>query len=187
MKRKKFLSSLLMIAIMMCLLPIKIFGSEGNEVELSITPSTFEAHPGNIITFTVNMGQVKSIKGLKFKLNLPEGLIFKEGDLAENLKQTLGATFCSFNPDSKIMAFSNVSVDPYTNLDSETPLMTFTCKVDENVTGPKTISLEISNPKDVYTTNDQGQNINLDVTLSGATINITIPATNITVSPTEEL
>ena len=177
MKRKKFLSSLLMIAIMMCLLPIKIFGSEGNEVELSITPSTFEAHPGNIITFTVNMGQVKSIKGL----------IFKEGDLAENLKQTLGATFCSFNPDSKIMAFSNVSVDPYTNLDSETPLMTFTCKVDENVTGPKTISLEISNPKDVYTTNDQGQNINLDVTLSGATINITIPATNITVSPTEEL
>lgn len=185
MKRKKFLSSLLMIAIMMCLLPIKIFGSQGNEVELSITPSTSEAHPGNIITCTVNMKPVKAIKGLKFKLNLPEGLIFKEGALAENLKQTLGATFCSFNPDSKIMAFSNVSGDPYTNLDSETPLMTFTCEVDENVTGQKTISPEILNPKDVYTTNDQGQNINLDVTLSGATINITIPATNITVSPTE--
>ena len=66
MKSKKIIASLLIIAIMISLMPIRIFAA--NTLNLTITPDVTEAHPGDEITYTVKMSAVQNLAYLKFKL-----------------------------------------------------------------------------------------------------------------------
>ena len=83
MRKKKFLSLLLTFAMMMCLMPIKIFGAGG--VTLTITASSSTAQPGEDVPFDLNLDtQGSTIGSLKFPFTLSEGLIYKDSSFVND-------------------------------------------------------------------------------------------------------
>ena len=180
MKSRKIIASLLIIAIMISLMPTKIFAL--NELKLTITPSVTEAHPGDVITYTVKMSAVQNLAGMKFKIIIPEGLTFVEGKEVDDLQETLHAAKAEFTPSTKVFV---VGSSNYSS-DEETVLMTFKCSVDTGTTGNKEITFEIDED-DIFDTTPAMNNIPVDYSDTGSVVNITpipVPATGITLNKT---
>ena len=178
MKSKKIIASLLIIAIMISLMPIKIFAV--NALKLTITPSVTEAHPGDEITYTVKMSAVQNLAGMKFKLVIPEGLTFIEGKVVDGLQATLNAAKAEFTKSTKVFV---VGSSNYSS-DSDTTLMTFKCSVDSESTGDKEVTF-IVNEGDTCDTSYN--DIEVDYSNTGSKVTITprpIPATGITLDKT---
>ena len=177
MKVKKIVASLLILAIMITLLPTKIFAVEN--LKLTITPDRTEAHPGDVITYTVKMSAVQNLAYMKFELSIPTGLTFIGGKAVDEIQKTLNADSAEFTESSKIFL---VGSGNYTS-DSETILMTFECKVNENITGEQEVKFIIDDPDNNLDTNDV--TIPVDYENPGSKVNITIPSTEITLNKTE--
>ena len=185
MKSKKIIASLLVFAMMICLMPVNTFAA--NSLKLTITPSVTEAHPGDEITYTVKMSAVQRLAYLKFKLVIPEGLTFIEGKEVAGLSATLsGGKTCTAEFTAKTKVFIAGSGCNYSS-DSDTVLMTFKCSVNSDCSGNKEVSM-IVDEDDVFETgkDESGYNIKIpiDYTNTGSNVNITIPATGISLDKT---
>lgn len=102
--------------------------TEEQTVQLIITSDKNPVKIGDTVTYTVSLGPVSQLAGIEFRLDIPEGLTFTDGALAEGLQTTLGAAACGFNPDiQKVVIAGGMS---YTSGEI-TPILTFTCKVDK--------------------------------------------------------
>ena len=178
MKSKKIIASLLIIAIMVSLMPIRIFAISA--LNLTITPDVTEAHPGDEITYTVKMSAVQNLAGMKFKLVIPEGLTFVEGSAVDGLQATLNAAKAEFTTATKVFV---VGSSNYSS-NSDTTLMTFKCSVDSECNGNKEITFNIDED-DIFDTSYD--NIPVNYTNTGSTVNITprpIPATGVVLNKT---
>ena len=180
MKSKKIIASLLIIAIMISLLPTRIWAL--STLKLTITPSVTDAHPGDEITYTVKMSAVQNLAGMKFKLVIPEGLTFVEGKEVDDLQTTLHAAKAEFTEATKVFV---VGSSNYSS-NEETVLMTFKCSVDTGITGSKEVTFNIDED-DIFDTSSQMNNIPVDYSDTGSTVNITprpVPATGIVLNKT---
>ena len=177
---KKIVASLLILAIMISLLPTHIFAA--TPTKFTITPDKTEAHPGDTITYTVKMSAVQNIAGMKFKLNIPEGLTFVEGKEVDGLAAKLNAAKAEFTTSTKVFV---VGYSNYTSTE-DTILMTFKCSVDEETTGNKEVSFIIDDEENFFDTSYN--NIAIEYANSGSTVKITpkpIPSTGITLNKTK--
>ena len=173
MKSRKILASLLIIAIMICLMPMKTFAA--NTLKLTITPSVTQAHPGDEVTYTVKMSAVQDLYGFMFNLVIPEGLTFVEGKEADGLQNTLNAAKATFESETKALIVGSSNYSSTT----DTTLMTFKCSVDSDCNGDKEIAFIIDEDNIFNTSYD---NIPVDYKNNGSKITVTprpIPATEI--------
>lgn len=178
MKSKKIIASLLIIAIMISLMPIRIFAA--NTLNLTITPDVTEAHPGDEITYTVKMSAVQNLAYLKFKLEIPEGLTFIEGQAVDGLQATLNAAKAEFTTKTKVFVAGSCNYSS----NSDTTLMTFKCSVDSETNGNKEVKF-IFDEDDAFDTSYE--NIPVNYTNTGSNVNITprpVPATGVVLNKT---
>ncbi len=135
--KKKLLAVLLAVVMLFSIVPV---GAVAESVEPKVT-FTFVADkdvgvPGDIITYTVYARASVITCGWQFTLEIPEGLeyISDSGVLTENLKANISATDeCSFTEASRIMIA--VGTQGLENLETDQELMTFECRVTDDVTG----------------------------------------------------
>ena len=176
---KKKVTSLLLVFVMilsMMVTAVPAFAASASNT-LVITTGETEVYPGDEITYTVAIGPVKNLAGIWFKLNAPEGLTFKEGALADGLKDKLAVNSCGFNAENQVVAI--VGGMDYTS-EENTDILTVTYTVDDNFIG----KLKLDIDADVREFFDVNNNIiNMTVLNSGSEVNVVkrpVLATNIT-------
>ena len=138
---KKKVTSLLLVFVMilsMMVTAVPAFAASASDT-LIITTDETEVYPGDEITYTVAIGPVKNLAGIWFKLNAPEGLTFKEGNLVDGLQSKLAAASCGFNADSQIVAI--VGGMDYSS-EENTEILTVTYTVDEDFIGSLTLGVD---------------------------------------------
>ena len=188
MMRKKIVSLLLVLGLIMSLMPTNICVAD-ETVTLTIEADKSEARPGDMIKYTVKMGPVQNLSALQIMLSIPEGLNYEglnENNLKNSLANILNTDTGSINYDreSKMLTVVNCgsNVDESFSSTNDTELMTFSCTVNDDASGDLTVGFienegsnvrtklaRSSSPEDVFALN-----------LTGATTIITAPP----VSPT---
>ena len=178
---KKKVTSLLLVFVMilsMVVTAVPAFAASAPDT-LIITTGETEVYPGDEITYTVAIGPVKNLAGIWFKLNVPEGLTFKDGKLADGLQSKLAAASCGFNNENQVVAI--VGGMNYTSEDN-TDILTVTYTVDADFIGKLTLGVD----SDVFEFFDVNNNIiNMTVLNSGSEVNVVerpVLATSITLN-----
>ena len=176
---KKKVTSLLLVFVMvlsMMVTAVPAFAASASNT-LVITTGETEVYPGDEITYTVAIGPVKNLAGIWFKLNVPEGLTFKDGNLADGLQAKLASASCGFNPETQVVAI--VGGMNYTS-EENTDILTVTYTVDDDFIGELTLDVN----SDVFEFFDVNNNIiNMTVLNSGSKVNVVkrpVLATSIT-------
>lgn len=165
MRKKKLLSSLLVIAMMMWMMPMKVFGAD--TITLSVSPSTVEAHPGDEIKFTFKMGEIQGFTNMDFKVQASQGLTLKDGSNKVNsaFKEAMGENgSASLKVNNGVPKFTAYAETTYSSNDESTlGELTYTVTGDVNSTATITLIDVAANAEETE----------LQPTLTGATVNIT--------------
>ena len=167
------LSFVMLFTMLATAVPVLAAGS----TSFKMTADKTEAHPGDIITYTVTMGAVTNLDSLKIKLDIPAGLTFVTGSgkITEGLATTMNVDGAEFTESTMVILIGNAKAqDGYTStLDTE--IMKFQCKVDADASGNKTVNF-IIDEDEVFEAPSGGYD-NIAFTTSVATVNVTIPHT----------
>lgn len=165
MKKKKLMMLLFFITIIILFLGYKFVKFP---VKFVVEPNVTEAHPGDIITYNVKIKAVRNLASMKFKIVIPDGLTFIEGEEVSGLKTKLNAAKAEFTESTKIFI---VGASNYSSF-GDTLLMTFRCSVNDDASGKKDISF-ILDEDDFFDTSDDMNNISVEYSNLGSTVNIT--------------
>ena len=175
------LSFVMLFTMLATAVPVLAAGS----TSFKMTADKTEAHPGDIITYTVTMGAVTNLDSLKIKLDIPAGLTFVTGSgkITEGLATTMNVDGAEFTESTMVILIGNAKAqDGYTStLDTE--IMKFQCKVDAEASGNKTVNF-IIDEDEVFEAPSGGYD-NIAFTTSVATVNVTAapkPATGISLN-----
>ncbi|MBP3329738.1 MAG: Ig-like domain-containing protein [Clostridia bacterium] len=135
--KKKLLAVLLAVAMLFSIVPVgAVAESAEPKVTFTFVADKEKATPGELITFTVYAQANIITCGWQFTLEIPEGLEYvpDSGALNPDLRENISATDeCSFTESSRIMIA--VGSQGLENLETAQELMTFECRVTDNVTG----------------------------------------------------
>ena len=167
MEKKKIIMLLLLSLVVIITIVVIWYSLIGRSVKFKITPSETKVQPGDIITYKVKIGSIKNLASMKFKIVIPEGLTFIEGQEVDGLKTQLNAAKAEFTESTKVFV---VGSSDYTSI-KDTLLMTFKCSVDEDATGKKDITL-IIDENDFFDTSTDMENIPVKYSNLGSTISI---------------
>ncbi len=112
-----------------------------------MTADRTDVSPGDTVNFTVSLGAVEKLYGLKFKVVIPEGLCYVEGSgkVTEGLDASMNAAKVEFIESSMVFI---VGACDYSS-SSDTTLLQFQCTVEEDAFGSKVVNLEID-PENVF-------------------------------------
>ncbi len=170
------LSFVMLFTMLATAVPVLAAGS----TSFKMTADKTEAHPGDIITYTVTMGAVTNLDSLKIKLDIPAGLTFVTGSgkITEGLATTMNVDGAEFTESTMVILIGNAKAqDGYTStLDTE--IMKFQCKVDADASGNKTVNF-IIDEDEVFEAPSGGYD-NIAFTTSVATVNVTAAPVSVT-------
>ena len=136
----KKVTSLILVFVMLISMmanTMPVYAASANE--FVITADKTQAAAGDTITYSVAIGPIKNFQSANFTLNIPEGLTFVSGAVADGLKELTGATEAGF--ESTTLTFFHGGLEAYTS-DKDTVLMTFQCKVNSAASGTYEIRIE---------------------------------------------
>lgn len=170
MKKKNIMIVLLLLLVIIIFL-ILGYNFIERPVKFMVVPNVTEVHPGDVITYNVKIGAVRNLASMKFKIIIPDGLTFIEGKEVDGLNLKLNAVKAEFTEATKVFV---VGLSDYSSM-RDTLLMTFKCSVDDDASGKKDITLVIDED-DFFDTSDEMNNIPVEYSDLGSTINIIIPA-----------
>ena len=172
---KRITSLLLCFVMVFTMLAAAVPALAAGSTSFKMTADKTEAHPGDIITYTVTMGAVTNLDSLKIKLDIPAGLTFVTGSgkITEGLATTMNVDGAEFTESTMVILIGNAKAqDGYTStLDTE--IMKFQCKVDADASGNKTVNFIID--EDEVFEAPSGDYDNIAFTTSVATVTITTP------------
>lgn len=194
---KKILATLASAALLLCAVPTAVAADTSQaDINLSITASTTAAHPGDTITFAVKLKQNVPIKTVQLRLNIPEGLtiVGGSGDTETTTPaKLLGLKEGNYNFVEQTGILNAYGLQNGTRENDivnndEVTLLTFKCKVDADAASgtyevgfvenySEFLNGKLVDNKDVKITS---------LSHSTAKINVTIPVTDLTVTPTSK-
>lgn len=169
MRKKKFLSLLLTFAMMMCLMPMKIFSA--GSVTLSVEPSVAEAHPGDDVDFAFYISPVQELACLHIKYDIPAGLAYKS--FTKNISSTDLGTGGQVDHNETRKDIAVTSSDTGCSVSSKTKLFTITCSVKDDAEINSTPKLTVSDPGEGDYCFD----------LDEEDFNVTVNSTPVTITP----
>ena len=165
---KRIKSMLMVFVMVISVLATAAPAYAAGSTSFKMTADKLTASPGDTITYTISMGAVENIVSIKFKLSIPSGLTYVDGSGQEvdGLSETLKAEKAEFTEATKVFVVS--ATKGYTST-TDTTLMTFQCKVDDDASGDKTATVIIDDADNIFDTSYD----NITFTITGATVNIT--------------
>ena len=142
---KKVLAIFLAVLFVLPGLGVGLTASAEDTVMFTVVPNVTTAHPGGTITYSVYMDPVTGLDGLQLKLGLPDGLTFGQADTNTNLLEAMRAECpefgISFYESSLTLFIFTISTSEHFTSTENDVLLTFTCTVDDDAAGEKTIDL----------------------------------------------
>ncbi|MBQ6862691.1 MAG: hypothetical protein IJO14_00485 [Clostridia bacterium] len=144
---KKVITTLVLsVFLLISLIPMSTaFAAESTNIVLSADKTT--AYPDDVINFTVSIGAVEHLMGAEFMVTIPAGMTYVAGSaaVADGLKTTLGCASADWTEST--MKFSAYGDGDYSS-QSNTKILTFSCKIDANAVGmivPQLTDIVLSN------------------------------------------
>ena len=132
-----FLCLVTVAAMLVSAIPVFAETSAHPPVTFTIKADKTTASPGDTITYQAILGPVKKLQTGQFELVIPDELEYTGGSSPEGLAAKMNATTAEFT--SSTMKFNLGGINDYTS-NSDTLLVTFTCKVKEGAaTGAKPV------------------------------------------------
>ena len=181
--KKKILSIMLILALLVCLLPVTHTFAADEQFTLKIVPSVTNVNKGSTeeITYTV-IGQgnsATSMSGITTELEIPAGLTYIEGsgeiiEIAGKIQNNLDGTEFVEDTMKGIFIFN---LNPF-QLTEETAIATFKCSVNSDASG--VLEVKATN---VVITNGNYDTVS-NVTTINAVTNVVTPVTGITLNKT---
>lgn len=179
-KRIKAIAIALVMVMSMLATALPSYAADANEV--IIRANKTEAHPGDIVEYSVVLGPIDGLQGIQLELDIPQGLTYVEGKMADGLVDRLEGFMGGFNEATGRLIIG--SIGSYTCAE-ETLLLTFSCRVDAGAEGYYTMDLTDCVFPDANVPNGK---LNVQVNNSSARVNVTpipVPATDISLDETE--
>ncbi len=174
MKRtiQKTVSLLLAVLFLLPGLGVGLTASAQDAVTFSVVPNVTTAHPGDTITYSVYMDPVTDLDGLQLTLGLPDGLTFGQADTNTNLLKAMAATCpefsINFSESTLTLLIYTISPSEHFTSTENGVLLTFTCTVDDDASGEKTIDL----PKHIITNRTIGGTVPTAYDPAGSAVTI---------------
>ena len=132
-----FLCLVMVAAMLVSAVPVFAEPSAQPPITFTIKADKTTVKPGDTITYQVIIGRVEKLQTAEFKLVIPDELEYTGGSSPEGLAAKMNATTAEFT--SSTMKFNLGGINDYTS-NSDTLLVTFTCKVKEGAaTGAKPV------------------------------------------------
>ena len=130
---KRMKSILICFVMMVTMFMTTIQALAAESTPFYILPDKTKADPGEVITYTVQMGKITGMAGLALEMDIPDGLEYVSGSgkEAESIQNTLHAVIAEYTDITHIFA---VGMSDYTG-DSVIDLFSFQCRVKNNATG----------------------------------------------------
>ncbi len=137
-KRLRALIISLIMAIALLAQPAVAFAASSTVITISSDKT--EVEPGDVITFAITIGPVKDMGTMQMEFVIPEGLTLISGTakFTDGLKKTLGYDDLDFKNPFGVVGFASEA--DYSS-DSDTPICTFQCKVEDGFSGTAEIDL----------------------------------------------
>ena len=181
---KRITSALLAFVLVLCMLVSAVPAFATAATVFKITPDKTTANPGDTINYTVTMGAITDLAGMKLKLVIPEGLTFVTGAAAPNIQTTLKAASAEWTESTKVFL---VGSSDWTSSDDLT-LFTFSCTVNAGANGNYAVLFDDATFEVI---DSEDNDISCDRSNLGSTVTVTpapVAVTGVTVSPkTKEL
>lgn len=173
---KRITSIVLSLAMLFTMLATAVPVLAATPVELKVTADTTSANPGDTINYKVSIGAVTDMGGLEFKLDIPSGLTVVDGSISipdglETIIDSDGPIIVPTSSNSYYWLYS-AQLTGYTGI-SDLVILTFSCKVDDGITGTKTVSI-----KEVVLIDQSVDDMPFNVT--GADVNVTAAPVSVT-------
>lgn len=180
---KRITSIVLSLVMLFTMLATAVPVLAATPVELKVTADTTSANPGDTINYKVSIGAVTDMGGLEFKLDIPSGLTVVDGSISipdglETIIDSDGPIIVPTSSNNYYWLYS-AQLTGYTGI-SDLVILTFSCKVDDGITGTKTVSI-----KEVVLI-DQSVN-DMDFNVTGSDVNVTaapVAVTGVTIDET---
>ena len=167
MKKKKMILMFFLLFLTIIVILILEYKFIECPVKFTVIPSETEVHPGDIVTYNVKISAVRNLGSMKFKIVIPEGLTFMEGKEVDGLQSKLNAVKAEFIESTKVFV---IGLSNYSST-IDTLLMTFKCSVNDDASGKKDITF-IIDEDDIFDTSDDMNNIPVEYSNLGSTINV---------------
>lgn len=137
--KKKILSLIICLCMIIVMLPIASFASD--TVTIKVIGDKDTANPGDTVNYTVSLGEISELASASFNLLIPSGMTYVENSAAipAGLKTTLGMATVDWT-ENQLLWSCYGNTDGFAST-SETTLLTFSCKVNTDATGTQNVSL----------------------------------------------
>lgn len=180
---KRITSIVLSLVMLFTMLATAVPVLAATPVELKVTADTTSANPGDTINYKVSVGAVTDMGGLEFKLDIPSGLTVDDSSISipdglETIIDSDGPIIVPTRSNRYYWLYS-AQLTGYTGI-SDLVILTFSCKVDDGITGTKTVSI-----KEVVLIDQNVDDMPFNVT--GADVNVTaapVAVTGVTIDET---
>lgn len=159
---KKRLVVCLLALVLVLGLAIGANAAEG-DLSVSVSADTTTIHPGNDVTLTVSIENNPTVSTINFQYDIPAGMVYKSGDLAEGVDATIFGTK-NINTTGVYLQVNNGS-----SYSADGPIVTLvftveeTCALGDVNLGVKTIGLVDTTPAEVeHTPSNVSETIKVD-------------------------
>ena len=173
---KRITSIVLSLVMLFTMLATAVSVLAATPVELKVTADTTSANPGDTINYKVSVGAVTDMGGLEFKLDIPSGLTVDDSSISipDGLETIIDSDGPIIVPtkSNKYYWLYSAQLTGYTGT-SDLVILTFSCKVDDGITGTKTVSI-----KEVVLIDQSVEDMPFNVT--GADVNVTAAPVSVT-------
>ena len=173
---KRITSIVLSLVMLFTMLATAVSVLAATPVELKVTADTTSANPGDTINYKVSVGAVTDMGGLEFKLDIPSGLTMDDSSISipDGLETIIDSDGPIIVPtkSNKYYWLYSAQLTGYTGT-SDLVILTFSCKVDDGITGTKTVSI-----KEVVLIDQSVEDMPFNVT--GADVNVTAAPVSVT-------
>lgn len=174
--KRRILSLLVCFCMVFAMMPAVTFASD--TVTIKVTADKETACPGDLINYTVSMEAISELSSASFELDIPTGMTYvaNSATIPDGLNNTLGMATTDWT--EAILLWSC-----YGNLSgfasaTSTTLLTFSCKVNDGVTGNKSVTLK---EVDLFKPDNITE---ISETVTPAVITVTLPASTISIKDT---
>ncbi len=163
---KRILSILLCLMLVASLLVMAVPVSAADALQIVVTADKTEANPGDTVTYTITLKNVKNLASFDMKLAIPDGMTYvnKSGKITPGLQDEMGYDTLAFTNSSLVI--NGVGLYDYTS-DSDVTLCTFECTVNEDASG--TITMGFVESKFSFA-NDKDEVLAYDVSVQDVTV-----------------
>lgn len=138
--KKKFISIFIILVMLINMIPVTFANAATPKVTVTVDADKTEAKRGEEITYTIKCKAPEGVCSIQLALDIPTGLTYVSGDIAQNLEDVIGdVTEASYTKSEKLILIAHYLP---ISLTEDVTLATFKCKVNDDANGEYSVGLK---------------------------------------------